>query len=47
MFDMSGLTVVVDDDCMSEQESEVIRYLILRSDCNIYTKWDSKASLFA
>jgi len=47
MFQIGNMSVVIDDDCMSEQESEVIRYLILRSDCNIYTKWDSKASLFA
>jgi len=41
-----GLTTVVDDDCMSEaDDKEELKYLILRPDCKLYTKWDLKESL--
>lgn len=39
---IKGVSVVVDDDCMGRKPMQQFRYLILRSDCNLYTKWDSK-----
>lgn len=45
-YDVHGLSVVVDDDCMATDESRnAIKYLILRENGRIYSKWDSKASL--
>ena len=45
-FELGNLTVVIDKDCMAEHSVGEIRYLILRSDCGLYTRWDTKASLF-
>ena len=44
-YDIMGMSVVLDDDCMSTQVKEDLKYLILRPDCKLYSKWDSKASL--
>lgn len=45
-YQIHDMTLVIDDDCMAEKSVGEIRYLILRSDCNLYTKWDTKSSLF-
>ena len=37
--------VVVDEDCMSEKPKDVYKYLILRENCRLYSKWDNKSSL--
>jgi len=43
---VDDMSVVVDDDCMAKAEDkEVIRYLVLRPDCRLYSKWDEKGSL--
>ena len=43
---VGGISTVVDEDCMSvESEEETIRYLILRPNCRLYTKWDDEGSL--
>lgn len=39
------LSIVIDSDCMSTETRPVIKYLILRPDCHLYTKWDDKGSL--
>ena len=44
-YSYMGISTVLDDDCMSKEENQVIRYLILRENCKLYTKWDDKASL--
>jgi len=44
-YDMDGIGVVVDTDCMSEKSEDVAKYLILRPDCKLYSKWETKASL--
>jgi hypothetical protein len=44
-YSVHGISTVVDGDCMSRQVKEVIKYLILRPDCRLYTKWDDKGSL--
>jgi len=44
-WSVGGISVVIDDDCMSVRpDAEVIRYLILRPDCKLYTKWDDPGS---
>lgn len=45
-YDFKGFSVVVDDDSMAKAEDkESVKYLILRPDGHLYTKWDTKASL--
>lgn len=44
-YDVNGMGVVIDDDCMSKKSTDVAKYLILRPDCKLYSKWDTKASL--
>jgi sulfatase maturation enzyme AslB (radical SAM superfamily) len=44
-YAINGVSTIVDNDCMSESVKEEIRYLILRPDCKLYTKWDEIASL--
>lgn len=45
-YDILGMSVVLDDDCMAtDTNKEVVKYLILRPDCKLYSKWDTPASL--
>lgn len=45
-YAVQGMSCVLDDDCMSTAEDvEAIRYLILRPNCKLYTKWDDKGSV--
>lgn len=44
-YSVGGISVVVDDDCMSKIAKKEVKYLILRPDCKLYSKWDDKASL--
>ena len=44
-YDVNGISVVIDDDCMSTVPKEELKYLVLRPNCKLYSKWDSKASL--
>ena len=40
-YDINGVSIVVDDDCMARKKIQQFRYLILREDCNLYSRWDS------
>ena len=47
-YSVDGMSVVVDDDCMSTEEkdeTELVKYLILQPNCRLYTKWDDEGSL--
>ncbi len=44
-YQYKNISVVIDDDCMSKKRKDIIRYLILRKDGNLYTKWDDKKSI--
>ena len=44
-YSIDGISVVSDDDCMSEEVKPVMKYLVLRPNCKIYTKWDDTGSL--
>lgn len=45
-YDYYGFSVVMDDDSMSQNENKnAVKYLILRPNGHLYSKWDSKASL--
>jgi len=45
LYDLDGMSVVIDDDCMNTAVKDDMKYMILREDCKLYSKWDSKASL--
>ena len=44
-YELDGMSVVLDNDCMSKIKKGDLKYLILRPDCKLYSQWDSKASL--
>lgn len=44
-YSLKGLSIVIDNDCMSEDMKSEFKYLILRPDCKLYTKWDKKESV--
>ena len=45
-YDFVGFSTVVDEDSMAQEANkEAVKYLILRPDGHLYSKWDSKASL--
>lgn len=44
-YSVCGMSVVIDDDCMSKESQEDYKYLILRPNCKLYSRWDDKASL--
>lgn len=45
-YSYRGISFVIDDDCMSKKENKVaVKYLILRPNGKLYSKWDTKASL--
>lgn len=44
-YSVDGVSTAVDDDCMSKEQKATLKYLILRPNCKLYTKWDDKGSL--
>lgn len=45
-YSYKGLSIVIDTDCMAKSsEKQALKYLILRPNCKLYSKWDDKASL--
>ena len=45
-YDYQGFSTVIDEDSMAQEEhKDSIKYLILRPDGHLYSKWDSKVSL--
>jgi sulfatase maturation enzyme AslB (radical SAM superfamily) len=44
-YSVRNISTVLDDDCMSMEAKEAFKYLILRPDCRLYTKWDDPGSL--
>lgn len=47
IYDIREMSIVVDDDCMSQEvkDKNTFKYLILRENCKLYTNWKTKASL--
>lgn len=46
-YSVHGMSCVLDDDCMNSKSQDLkdeVKYLILRPDCKLYTKWDDKGS---
>lgn len=44
-YNVMDMSTVVDEDSMNKELADVYKYLILREDCKLYTKWDTNASL--
>lgn len=44
-YSVDGIGTVLDDDCMSIAQKDSVKYLILRENCKLYTKWDDEGSL--
>lgn len=44
-YSYEGISIVVDDDCMSQIVKQVMKYLILRENAKLYSKWDDEGSL--
>ena len=44
-YGILGMSTVIDDDCMSQTAKEEYKYLILRPNCKLYSRWDDPASL--
>lgn len=44
-YSVFGMSVVIDNDCMSTEMKNSLKYLVLRPNCKLYTKWDDEGSL--
>lgn len=44
-YGIFGMSTVIDDDCMSQTPKDEYKYLILRPNCKLYSRWDDPASL--
>ena len=44
-YSFHGMSLVIDDDCMSKTSIEDYKYLILQPNCRLYSRWDDAASL--
>lgn len=44
-YSVNEMSTVLDTDCMSSAANESLRYMILRENCKLYSKWDDKGSL--
>lgn len=45
VYSINEISTVLDSDCMSKEEKEELKYLILRENCKLYSQWDDKGSL--
>ena len=46
-YSLQEMSVILDEDCMAKKEREdgALKYLVLRPDCKLYSRWDDKGSL--
>lgn len=44
-YSIHGISTVIDEDCMNVQNKDVMKYLIIRENGKMYSKWDDKGSL--
>lgn len=44
-YNVQGISTILDDDCMSKKVNDEVRYLVLRPNCRLYTKWSTPGSL--
>jgi hypothetical protein len=44
-YSVGGISTVIDDDCMSTDVKNELKYLILRPNCKLYSKWNDLGSV--
>ena len=44
-YSIMGMSTVIDDNCMSKEENEKLKYVILRENGKLYCQWDDEGSL--
>lgn len=44
-YSLGGVSTLVDDNCMSKNEIDNFKYMILRPNGHLYSRWDDKGSL--
>lgn len=44
-YSVHGISVVIDNDCMSTDVKEELKYLILQPNCKLYSKWNDLGSI--
>lgn len=45
VYSIYGMSTVIDDDCMSENNHESLKYIVLRENGKLYCRWDDEGSL--
>jgi hypothetical protein len=45
VYSIDGMSTVIDDDCMSKENNESLKYCILRENGKLYAQWDNEGSL--
>jgi len=45
VYSIEGMSVAIDDDCMSKQSIDKLKYVILRENGKLYCQWDDEGSL--
>ncbi|HOA80831.1 MAG TPA: radical SAM protein [Defluviitaleaceae bacterium] len=44
-YSVHGISTVLDDDCMSQEVKDAVKYLILRPNAKLYSRWEDRGSL--
>ena len=44
-YSVNGISTVIDDNCMSKDTIDEMKYAILRPNGHLYSRWDDKGSL--
>ena len=45
VYSVDGISTVIDEDCMSKENTQDLKYIILQSDGRLYSRWDDEGSL--
>jgi len=45
VYSIEGMSTVIDDDCMSKESNDSLKYCILRENGKLYCRWDDEGSL--
>lgn len=45
VYSIKGISTVIDNDCMTKENKNDLKYLILRRNIKLYTNWDDEGSL--
>ena len=44
-YSLMGMSIVIDDNCMSKNDQDKLKYVILRENGKLYCQWDDEGSL--